>query len=147
MKNKRYWLIVAVLGMMLAYPAFGRPAFAYEKIVDFILKVYPDGPASAIPDDFLKTGSDDGYGFAHEGYIDGFKIICRSKGGIVKSLHAQKQFNTGDLSAEHTYYNILGSVLAKLMKKYNGSLVNEKGRGKAPTRCPTTTENTATTRR
>ncbi|MDD3250589.1 MAG: hypothetical protein GX874_12895 [Smithella sp.] len=39
MKNKRHWLIVAILGMMLAYPVFGRPA-------------------SAIPEDFLKTGSD-----------------------------------------------------------------------------------------
>ncbi|MDD4862196.1 MAG: hypothetical protein PHI33_08800 [Smithellaceae bacterium] len=136
MKSKGYIVVIAVLGMILFSPAASKPAFAYEKIVDFILKVYPDGPATAIPDDFLKSGSDDGYGFAHEGYIDGFKIICRSKGGIVKSLHAQKQFNTGDLSAEHTYYNILGSVLSKLIKKYNGTLINEKGRGESTDKVP-----------
>ena len=125
MKCKRLWVIAAALGMMLVFPALEKPAFAHEKIVDFILKVHPDGPASAIPEDFLRTGSDDGYGYAHEGYIDGFKIICRSKDGIVKSVHAQKQFNTGDLLAEHTYYNILGSVLTRLMKIYNVPLVNE----------------------
>ncbi|HBJ75990.1 MAG TPA: hypothetical protein DDY86_11025, partial [Syntrophaceae bacterium] len=93
MKSKGYIVVIAVLGMILFSPAASKPAFAYEKIVDFILKVYPDGPATAIPDDFLKSGSDDDYGFAHEGYLDGFKIICRSKGGKIKSLHAQKQFN------------------------------------------------------
>jgi len=127
---------MAILAIMLFSPAFGKLAGADEKIIDFILKAYPDGPAAAIPEDFLRSGSDSDYGYAHEGYIDGFKIICRTKGGIIKSLHAQKQFNTGDLSAEHTYYNILGGVLAKLMKKYNGTLINEKGRGESTDKVP-----------
>jgi hypothetical protein len=51
-------------------------------------------------------------------------------------LHAQKQFNTGDISAEHTYNNIMGSVLAKLLKKYNGTLVNEESRGESTNKVP-----------
>jgi len=136
MKCKRYLMILAILGMMSFFSPFNRTAFAYEKIADFILKVYPGGPASLIPDDFIKSGTDDDYGYAYEGYIGGFKIICRAKGGKIKSVHAQKQFNTGDLSAEHTYFNILGSTLGKLVKKYNGTLANEKGRGESTDKVP-----------
>ncbi|MEN6469136.1 MAG: hypothetical protein ABFD45_09340 [Smithella sp.] len=136
MKCKTFLIILAIGGMLLFSPLFHPAAFAYDKIVDFILKVNPGGQASVIPDDFLKSGSDDDYGYAHEGYIDGFKIICRTKNGKIKSVHAQKQFNTGDLSAEHTYFNILGSVLNKLVKKYNGTLINEKGRGENTDKVP-----------
>jgi len=111
-------------------------ALAYERIVNFILNASPGSPASAIPEEFIRSGSDDDYGFAYEGYLDGFKIICRSKGGKVKTIHAQKQFSTSDLTAEHTYYNILGSVLSKLIKKYNGTLVSEKGRGETTDKVP-----------
>lgn len=136
MKHKRYIIVLAILGIMLLSPPFNHTALANEKIVDFILKVYPGGPATLIPDDFFKSGSDDDYGYAHEGYIDGFKIICRTKSGKIKSVHAQKQFNTGDMSAEHAYFNILGSVLTKLIKRYGGTLVNEKGRGENTDKVP-----------
>ena len=136
MTHKTFTIILAILGMMLFSPPFHSAAFAYEKIVDFILKTYPGGPATLIPDDFLKSGSDDDFGYAHEGYIDGFKIICRTKGGKIKSVHTQKQFNAGDLSAEHTYFNILGGVLNKLLKRYNGTLTNEKGRGESTDKVP-----------
>ena len=136
MKPKTSMIILAIWGMLLFSPPFNSAAFAYDNIVDFILKVNPGGPAAVIPEDFFKSGSDDDYGYAHEGYIDGFKIICRTKSGKVKSIHAQKQFNTGDMSAEHTYFNILGSVLNKLIKKYNGTLVNEKGRGENTDKVP-----------
>jgi hypothetical protein len=136
MKCKIFMITLAVFGIMLISLQINSTAFAYEKIADFILKAYPGGPATAISDDFLKSGSDDDYGYAYEGYIDGFKIICRTKNGRIKSVHAQKQFNTGDLSAEHTYFNILGSVLNKLMRRYNGTLVNEKGRGESTDKVP-----------
>lgn len=136
MKIRKHLIILALFGMMLFSPPFNNPAFAYEKIVDFMLRAYPGAPSSVIPDDFIKSGSEDDYGYAHEGYLDGFKIICRTKGGRVKSLHAQKQFNTGDLSAEHTYFNILGSVLNKLIRRYSGTLVNEKGRGESTDKVP-----------
>ncbi|PKN19012.1 MAG: hypothetical protein CVU71_09535 [Deltaproteobacteria bacterium HGW-Deltaproteobacteria-6] len=136
MKFKRLMIISVISGLMLFSPLHCIAAFANEKMVDFILKTYPGGSASLIPEDFFKSGSDDDYGYAYEGYIDGFKIICRTKGGKIKSVHAQKQFNTGDLSAEHTYFNILGGVLNKLIKKYNGTLVNEKGRGENTDKVP-----------
>ncbi|KAF0155301.1 MAG: hypothetical protein FD159_2216 [Syntrophaceae bacterium] len=136
MTCKTFTIILVILGMMLFSPTFHSAAFAYEKITDFILKAYPGGPATLIPDDFLKSGSDDDFGYAHEGYIGGFKIICRTKDGRIKSVHAQKQFNAGDLSAEHTYFNILGSVLNKLLKRYNGTLINEKSRGESTDKVP-----------
>jgi hypothetical protein len=136
MRFKTPMITFAIAGMIMLSPQFSSPSFAFEKIVDFILKANPGAPASAIPEDFLKSGTDDDYGYAYEGYIDGFKIICRTKNGKVKSIHAQKQFNTSDLSAEHTYYNILGNVLNKLMKRYNGTLFNEKGRGETTDKVP-----------
>jgi hypothetical protein len=134
----RYKIVMIIFAgaMMLFFPQLNSTALAYENIVDFILKVNPGASASAISDDFLRTGNDDDYGYAYEGYISGFKIICRTKNGKVKSVHAQKQFNTADLSAEHAYYNILGNVLSKLMKKYNGELFNEKGRGESTDKVP-----------
>ena len=128
--------ICGFMGVVLLYPLFYSSSFAYEKIADFIIKASPGAPATAIPEEFLRSGSDDDYGYAYEGYMDGFKIICRTKSGRVKSIHAQKQFNTADLSAEHTYYNILGSVLNKLIKKYNGTLYVEKGRGETTDKVP-----------
>jgi hypothetical protein len=136
MKYKTVLIIFAITGMIMFFSQFNSTAFASEKIVDFILKVNPGAPATAIPEDFLRSGSDDDYGYAYEGYIDGFKIICRAKSGRVKSVHAQKEFNTADYSAEHTYYNILGNVLSKLMKKYNGTLFVEKGRGESTDKMP-----------
>jgi len=135
MKYAKHVIVLAVLGMVLFYPTFNKPVFADEKIVDFILKACPGGPALSIPDDFVKSGNDN-HGYLHEGYIDGFRIICRTKGGIIQSLHAQKQFNTGDMSAEHTYNDIIGSVLSKLLKKYNGTLVNEESRGESTNKVP-----------
>jgi hypothetical protein len=128
-------IFFAVLGITMLFPRLSSIAYSYD-ISDFILKVNPGASASLIPDDFLKTGKDDEKGFAYEGYIDGYKIICRTKSGRIRSVHAQKEFNTADYSAEHTYYNILGSVLARLMKKYNGTLVTEKGRGENTDRMP-----------
>ncbi len=136
MKRKTFMILSVIFGMMLFSPPFHPTSFASEKMVDFILKAYPGGPATFIPDDFLKSGSDDDHGYAHEGYLDGFKIICRTKSGKIKSIHAQKQFNTGDLSAEHTYFNILGGVLNKLLKRYNGKVTNEKGRGESTDKVP-----------
>ena len=136
MRFKTLMIIYAVAGMVLFSPQFSSTSFAFEKIVDFILKANPGAQASAIPEDFIKSGSDDDYGYAYEGYIDGFKIICRTKSGKVKSLHAQKEFNTSDVSAEHTYYNILGNALGKLMKRYNGTLFVEKGRGESTDKVP-----------
>ncbi len=136
MKNKTIIVSGLLLAALLLAPQVNSPAWASEKIADFILKVNPGSPAAAIPEDFIRSGSDDDYGFAFEGYIDGFKIICRAKNGKVKSVHAQKQFNTADLSAEHTYYNILGIVLNKLMKKFSGTLVKEKGRGESTDKVP-----------
>jgi hypothetical protein len=134
MKNRKL-IIYLIIGAVLFFSQ-NTTASAYENIVDFILHASPGSPASTIPDDFLRSGSDDDYGYAYEGYIEGFKIICRTKNGRVKSVHAQKQFNTADLSTEHTYYNILGNVLNKLIKKYNGTLVNEKGRGESTDKVP-----------
>lgn len=136
MKRKASLIILGILGMILFSSPVNSAASASDKIADFILKVHPGGPSSFIPDDFIKSGTDEDYGYAYEGYIDGFKIICRTKSGKIKSVHAQKQFNTGDLSAEHAYFNILGSVLGKLMKKYNGTLINEKGRGESTDKVP-----------
>jgi len=125
-----------ITAALLLTPYFNSRAWASEKIADFILRVNPGVPATAISEDFIRSGSDDDYGYAFEGYVDGFKIICRTKNGKVKSVHAQKQFNTADLSAEHTYYNILGNVLSKLLKKFSGTLVNEKGRGESTDKVP-----------
>jgi len=136
MKCKSYVGFLAIAGIILFVPPLNSTVFAYEQMVDFILKAAPGAPASAIPDDFIKSGTDDDYGHAHEGYIGGFKIICRTKSGKIKSIHAQKQFNTGDLSAEHTYFNILGGVLGKLVRRYNGTLINEKGRGESTDKAP-----------
>ena len=136
MKNRTLIILYLIIGMVLFFPQLNTTASAYENIVDFILKASPGSPSSTIPDDFLRSGSDDDYGYAYEGYIEGFKIICRTKNGRVKSVHAQKQFNPADLSTEHTYYNILGNVLNKLIKKYNGTLVNEKGRGESTDKVP-----------
>jgi hypothetical protein len=136
MRYKNLMVIMAIVGMMLSFPQFNSTASAYETIADFILKVNPGAAAAAIPEDFLRSGNDDDYGYAYEGYVEGFKIICRTKSGRVKSVHAQKQFNTADLSAEHAYYNILGNVLIKLLKKYNGSLFDEKGRGENTSKVP-----------
>ncbi|HOC58777.1 MAG: hypothetical protein KBA28_01105 [Syntrophaceae bacterium] len=136
MKYIRYLMVFAICGAVMFLPTVNKTVWADEKIIDFIIKASPGGQASVIPEDFLRTGSDDNYGYAYEGYLDGFKIICRTKGGVIKSLHAQKQFNTGDMSAEHTYYNILGSVLTKLMKKYSGTLIDEKGRGESTDKVP-----------
>jgi hypothetical protein len=136
MRYKTSMIVFAIVGMMMFFSQLNFPAFAYDKIDDFILKVNPGAQASAIPDDFLRSGSDDEYGYAYEGYIDGYKIICRAKNGRIKSVHAQKEFNTADLSAEHAYYNLLGNVLAKLMKKYNGTLFIEKGRGESTDKMP-----------
>ena len=109
---------------------------AEESIADFILRVNPGASANSIPEDFLRSGSDDDYGYAYEGYVNGFKVVCRAKNGIVKLVHAQKQFNTADLSAEHTYFGILGKVLSKFIKKYNGTLVTEKSRGESTNKVP-----------
>jgi hypothetical protein len=136
MRYKTGMIIFAIAGMMMFLLQLNSTALAYENIVDFILKVNPGLPATVIPEDFLRSGSDDDYGYAYEGYIDGFKIICRTKNGRVKLVHAQKEFNTADFSAEHAYYNILGNVLSKLIKKYNGSLLNEKGRGESTDKMP-----------
>lgn len=136
MRHKKSMIIFAIVGMMLFSSQLNLTALAHENITDFILKVNPGAPATAIPEDFLRSGSDDEYGYAYEGYIDGYKIICRAKNGRVKSVHAQKEFNTADLSAQHAYNNILGSVLNKLMKKYNGTLFIEKGRGESTDRMP-----------
>jgi hypothetical protein len=136
MKYKILIIIFAVVGMISFIPQLNSIALAHENIVDFVLKVNPGAPAAAIPEDFLRTGNDDDYGYAYEGYVAGFKIICRTKNGKVKSVHAQKQFNTADLSAEHVYYDILGNVLNKLIKKYNGVLFNEKGRGESTDKVP-----------
>jgi hypothetical protein len=136
MRYKTLIIIYAVVLFVFFLPQFNSAASAFDNIADFILKAYPGASASAIPEDFLRSGSDDDYGYAYEGYIDGFKIICRTKNGKVKSIHAQKQFNTSDLSAEHTYYNLLGSVLSKLMKRYNGTLFIEKGRGETTDKVP-----------
>jgi len=136
MKHKTVMIIFAVCGMMLFFFQLHSQAWADEKIVDFILRVNPGAPASAIPEDFMRSGSDDDYGYAYEGYIDGFKIICRAKSGRVKSVHAQKEFNVSDFTSEHVYYNILGGVLNKLMKKYNGTLFQEKGRGESTDKIP-----------
>jgi len=54
MKCKTFMIILAIWGMLLFSPPFNSAAFAYDNIVDFILKVYPGGPASLIPDDFFK---------------------------------------------------------------------------------------------
>jgi len=136
MKHK-YMIIVFVSALtMFLSPLLTSTSLANENIVNFILRVNPGAAASAIPDDFIRSGSDDDYGYAYEGYIDGFKIICRTKSGIIKLVHAQKQFNTADLSAEHTYFNLLGKVLNKLIKKYNGTLVTEKGRGESTNKVP-----------
>ena len=136
MRYKTVLIIFAIAGMIVFFSQLNSTAFASEKIADFILKVNPGAPATAIPEDFLRSGSDDDYGYAYEGYLDGFKIICRAKSGRVKSVHAQKEFNTADYGAEHTYYNILGNVLSKLMKKYNGTLFIEKGRGESTDKMP-----------
>jgi hypothetical protein len=136
MRHKTVMITFAIVGLMLFFSQFNSTASAYENIADFILKVNPGAPATAMPEDFLRSGSDDEYGYAYEGYIDGYKIICRTKNGRVKSVHAQKEFNTADHSAEHAYYNILGVVLNKLIKKYNGALFNEKGRGESTDRMP-----------
>lgn len=128
-------VFVSALTMFLS-PLLTSTSLANENIVNFILRVNPGAAASAIPDDFIRSGSDDDYGYAYEGYIDGFKIICRTKSGVIKLVHAQKQFNTADLSAEHTYFNLLGKVLNKLIKKYNGTLVTEKGRGESTNKVP-----------
>ena len=136
MRHKRSMIIFAIVGMMLFSSQLNFTASAHENITDFILKVNPGAQASGIPEDFLRSVSDDEYGYAYEGYIDGYKIICRAKNGRVKSVHAQKEFNTADLSAQHAYNNILGSVLNKLMKKYNGTLFIEKGRGESTDRMP-----------
>ncbi len=136
MKHKTSRIIFAVVGMTLLFLKFNSAALAYENISDFILKVNPGAQASTIPEDFLRSGSDDEYGYAYEGYIDGYKIICRAKNGRVKSVHAQKEFNTADLSTQHAYNNILGNVLVKLMKKYNGTLFIEKGRGESTDKMP-----------
>jgi len=136
MRYKTALIIFAAVVMVLCGSRINSDASAYDRFVDFILKVHPGAPAAAIPDDFLRSGSDDEYGFAYEGYLDGFKIICRAKSGRIKSVHAQKEFNTADYSAEHTYYNILGNVLVKLIKKYNGALFNEKGRGESTDKMP-----------
>jgi len=136
MKHK-YMIIVFVSALtMFLSPLLTSTSLANENIVNFILRVNPGAAASAIPDDFIRSGSDDDYGYAYEGYIDGFKIICRTKSGVIKLVHAQKQFNTADLSAEHTYFNLLGKVLNKLIKKYNGTLVTEKGRGESTNKVP-----------
>jgi len=136
MRYKTALIIFAAVVMVLCGSRINSDASAYDRFVDFILKVHPGAPAAAIPDDFLRSGSDDEYGFAYEGYLDGFKIICRAKSGRIKSVHAQKEFNTADYGAEHTYYNILGNVLVKLIKKYNGALFNEKGRGESTDKMP-----------
>lgn len=136
MRYKNRVLILLITIMMLFFSLSASNILAYEKITDFILKASPGAAVGAIPDDFLRSGSDDDYGYAYEGYIDGFKIICRTKGGRIKSVHAQKEFNTSDYMAEHTYYNILGNALVKLMKKYNGTLFIEKGRGESTDRMP-----------
>lgn len=136
MKLKTFTFACALAAVISFLPQLISTSLAYEKIANFIINASPGSPASAIPEDFIRSGSDDDYGFAYEGYLDGFKIICRSKGGKVKTIHAQKQFNTSDLAAEHTYYNILGSVLNKLIKKYNGTLVAEKGRGETTDKAP-----------
>jgi hypothetical protein len=135
MKYKTSMIIFAIAGMLFL-SQLNSAVFAYDNIADFVLKVNPGAPVAAIPDDFLRSGSDDDYGYAYEGYIDGFKIICRAKNGRIKSVHAQKEFNTSDLSAEHAYYNILGNVLTKLLNKYNGTLYNEKGRGENTDKMP-----------
>jgi hypothetical protein len=126
----------AVMAMALCFWQSNSTAQAFDNMADFVLKVNPGAQASSIPDDFLRSGSDDEYGYAYEGYVDGYKIICRTKAGRVKSVHAQKEFNTSDYSAEHAYYNILGSVLTRLIKKYNGTLFTEKGRGESTDRMP-----------
>lgn len=136
MRHKSPMIFFAIVGMMLFFTQLNSTALAFDNISDFILKVNPGAPATAIPEEFLRSGSDDEYGYAYEGYIDGYKIICRAKNGRVKSVHAQKEFNTADLSAQHAYNNILGSVLSKLMKKYNGTLFIEKGRGESTDRMP-----------
>lgn len=136
MRYKTFMIVLSVCAAMLIFPPMSSQTWAYEKIVDFILKVNPGASAASIPDDFIRSGSDDDYGYAYEGYIDGFKIICRAKSGRVKSVHAQKEFNTADFASEHTYYNILGGALNKLMKKYNGSLFQEKGRGESTDKLP-----------
>ena len=136
MRYKTVMIIFAVTGIMLVFSQLNSTASAYENIVDFILKVNPGASALAISEDFMRSGSDDDYGYAYEGYVDGFKIICRAKNGKVKSVHAQREFNTADYSAEYVYYNIMGSVLNKLIKKYNGTLFNEKGRGESTDRMP-----------
>ena len=136
MRHKRSMIIFAIVGMMLFSSQLNFTASAHENITDFILKVNPGAASTAIPEDFLRSGSDDEYGYAYEGYVDGFKIVCRAKNGRVKSVHAQKDFNTADFSAEHAYYNILGNVLNKLIKKYNGTLFIEKGRGESTDKMP-----------
>lgn len=135
MKYKTVMIVFAIAGMIF-FSQLNSTALAYESITDFILRVNPGASVTAITDDFMKSGSDDDYGYAYEGYVDGFKIICRAKNGRVKSVHAQKEFNTADYSAEHTYYNILGNVLTKLIKKYNGALFAEKGRGESTDKMP-----------
>jgi hypothetical protein len=136
MRYKTLMIIFAITVMMLLFSQLNSTASADEKIIDFILKVNPGAPASAISEDFIRSGSDDDYGYAYEGYLDGFKIICRAKSGRVKSVHAQKEFSTADYGAEHTYYNILGALLTKLIKKYNGTLFTEKGRGESTDKMP-----------
>lgn len=136
MKYLKYIVIIAIWASICFFSALQKPVWADEKVIDFIIKASPGSQIWEIPEDFIKTGNAENQDQVHEGYIDGFKIICRSKGGVIKSLHAQKQFNTGDMSAEHTYYNILGGALAKLLKKYNGTLVDEKGRGESADKAP-----------
>jgi hypothetical protein len=135
MRCKTAIIILAACGALF-FSQSASMAVAYDNIADFILRVNPGASVAAIPDDFLRSGSDNEYGYAYEGYIDGYKIVCRAKNGRVKSVHAQKEFNTSDFSTEHAYYNILGSVLARLMKKYNGTLFSEKGRGESTDRMP-----------
>lgn len=135
MKYKTMMVIFVIAGALF-FLKLNSTAMAYENIVDFILKVNPGAAATEISEDFIRSGSNDDYGYAYEGYVDGFKIICRAKDGRVKSVHAQKEFNTADFSAEHTYYNILGKALNKLMKKYNGALFVEKGRGESTDKMP-----------
>jgi len=135
MKHKRMIIFVSAAIISLSIMLHSISS-AEESIADFILRVNPGASANSIPEDFLRSGSDDDYGYAYEGYVNGFKVVCRAKNGIVKLVHAQKQFNTADLSAEHTYFGILGKVLSKFIKKYNGTLVTEKSRGESTNKVP-----------
>ena len=71
MRCKTLMIIFAVAGMLF-FTQLNSMASAFDNIADFILKVNPGAPATAIPDDFLRSGSDDEYGLNYVGVIREF---------------------------------------------------------------------------